>query len=78
MKKPHKFVRFFFDYQIFYYICVNTNKMKIKLTACMWALSLSLLLIFNSQDDFSFYTGIVLIIIQTLLWGNLMGKLKND
>ena len=44
----------------------------------MWALALSLLLILNSQDDFAFYTGIVLFGLQTLLWGSLMSKVKEN
>ena len=71
-------MRFFFDCNIFYYICENINKMKLRLTACMGALALSLLLILNSQDDFAFYTGIVLFGLQTLLWGSLMSKVKEN
>lgn len=52
--------------------------MKTKLTACMWALALSLLLIFNGKDESGFYAGIVLIVFQTLIWINLMSKIKED
>ncbi len=52
--------------------------MKVKLTACMWALALSLLVILLSKNDATFYCGIVLLALQTLLWGNLMKQLKED
>ncbi len=71
-------MRFFLSETFIYYICKKYNDMKVKLTACMWALALSLLVILLSKNDATFYCGIVLLALQTLLWGNLMKQLKED
>ena len=66
----------------FVYICrtINTNttmkNLKLKLTAAMMALVLSVLLMVTSTSLPVFVLSVSLIVVQTLLWGRLMKEVK--
>ena len=66
----------------FVYICrtINTNttmkNLKLKLTAAMMALVLSVLLMVTSTSLPVFILSVSLIVVQTLLWGRLMKEVK--
>lgn len=49
---------------------------KLKLTACMMALAVDMILIFNAPNQSVFTIGILLAIIQMFLWGRLMSEIK--
>ena len=52
------------------------KNLKLKLTACMMALALILVLILNAPNSSVLTIGIILGEIQMVLWGRLMSEIK--
>jgi hypothetical protein len=52
------------------------KNLKLKLTACMMALALILLLIVNAPNPSVLTIGIIFGILQMFLWGRLMSEIK--
>lgn len=49
---------------------------KLKLTACMMALALDMILIFNAPNPSVLTIGILFAVVQMMIWGRLMGEIK--
>lgn len=52
------------------------KNLKLKMTACMMALSLILVLIVNAPNKSVLTIGIILGVAQMVLWGRLMSEIK--
>ena len=52
------------------------KNLKLKLTACMMALAVDMILIVNAPNKSILTIGILLGVIQMLLWGRLMSEIK--
>ena len=52
------------------------KNLKLKLTSCMMALALDMILIYNAPNPSVLTIGIILGIIQMVLWGRLMSEIK--
>ena len=49
---------------------------KLKLTACMMALAVDMILIVNAPNKSVFTIGILLAVLQSVLWGKRMSEIK--
>jgi hypothetical protein len=52
------------------------KNLKLKLTACMMALAIDMVLIVNAPNKSVLTIGIILGIVQMFLWGRLMSEIK--
>ena len=52
------------------------KNLKLKLTACMAALALDVILIVNAPNQSVLTIGVILGVIQVILWGRLMSEIK--
>lgn len=52
------------------------KNLKLKMTACMMALSVDMILIVNAPNKSVLTIGIILGILQMFLWGRLMSEIK--
>jgi hypothetical protein len=52
------------------------KNLKLKMTACMMALAIDMVLIVNAPNKSVLTIGILLGVIQMVLWGRLMSEIK--
>lgn len=52
------------------------KNLKLKMTACMMALAVDMILIVNAPNKSVLTIGILLGVIQMVLWGRLMSEIK--